>query len=324
MAAIHSDGTGNTSLDIRKTATPQPGEGEVLIEVSGAGVNRADILQREGRYPPPKGASPVLGLEVSGTIVGVGVGIDDSVIGGKVCALVPGGGYSTYCTAHLSNTLPVPRPLSLVQGAALPEAFFTVWTNVFERGGLKSGEMILIHGGASGIGTTAIMLARQFGHTVFTTAGSDRKCEAVRALGADHVINYHEEDFVEVVAQETDRRGVDLILDFIGDDYLPRNIACLAPNGRLVNIAYMKGSKVEVDFLPVMLKCLTLTGSTLRAQPVMEKARIAAALKEKVWPLLENGKITPVIDSVLKLGEAGEAHRRMEQSEHIGKILLEV
>lgn len=325
MVAIHMDGAGDASvLELKEAATPKPGEGEVLIEVAAAGVNRADILQREGKYPPPKGASPILGLEVSGTIVETGETVDDSVVGDEVCALVPGGGYAEYCVAHFSNTLPIPSPLSLVEGTALPEAFFTVWTNVFERGGLDGEETLLVHGGASGIGTTAIMLAHHFDHTVFTTAGSDRKCEAVEALGADHVINYRKEDFVEVVERETGGRGVDVILDFIGGDYLPRNVSCLALDGRLVNIAYMKGSTVEMDFLLIMLKRLTLTGSTLRARPVEEKARIAAALKAKVWPLLEEGKIAPVIDRIFRLSEAAEAHRRMERSEHIGKILLEV
>ena len=325
MAAIHIDGTGEGScLELRESKTPRLKKGEVLMKVAAAGVNRADILQRKGNYPPPKGASPIMGLELSGAVIAVGEGVEESVIGKEMCALVPGGGYAEYCTVHLSNTLPIPSTLSLVEGASLPEAFFTVWTNVFERGNLKNGESILIHGGASGIGTTAVMLAHQFGHTVFTTAGSDRKCEAVRKLGGDHVINYQTDDFLEVVARETGGRGVDVILDFIGGDYLPRNIACLARDGRLVNIAYMKGSTVKVDFLPVMLKCLTLTGSTLRARPVKEKARIADALKEMVWPLLEKGEIFPVIDSVYKLSEAADAHRRMEQSKHIGKILLEV
>lgn len=325
MAAIHIDGTGEGScLELRESKTPRLKKGEVLMKVAAAGVNRADILQRKGNYPPPKGASPIMGLELSGAVIAVGEGVEESVIGKEMCALVPGGGYAEYCTVHLSNTLPIPSTLSLVEGASLPEAFFTVWTNVFERGNLKNGESILIHGGASGIGTTAVMLAHQFGHTVFTTAGSDRKCEAVRKLGGDHVINYQTDDFLEVVARETGGRGVDVILDFIGGDYLPRNIACLARDGRLVNIAYMKGSTVKVDFLPVMLKRLTLTGSTLRARPVKEKARIADALKEMVWPLLEKGEIFPVIDSVYKLSEAADAHRRMEQSKHIGKILLEV
>ena len=325
MAAIHIDGTGEGScLELRESKTPRLKKGEVLMKVAAAGVNRADILQRKGNYPPPKGASPIMGLELSGAVIAVGEGVEKSVIGKEMCALVPGGGYAEYCTVHLSNTLPIPSTLSLVEGASLPEAFFTVWTNVFERGNLKNGESILIHGGASGIGTTAVMLAHQFGHTVFTTAGSDRKCEAVRKLGGDHVINYKTDDFLEVVAWETGGRGVDVILDFIGGDYLPRNIACLARDGRLVNIAYMKGSTVKVDFLPVMLKRLTLTGSTLRARPVKEKARIADALKEMVWPLLEKGEIFPVIDSVYKLSEAADAHRRMEQSKHIGKILLEV
>ena len=325
MAAIHIDGTGEGScLELRESKTPRLKKGEVLMKVAAAGVNRADILQRKGNYPPPKGASPIMGLELSGAVIAVGEGVEESVIGKEMCALVPGGGYAEYCTVHLSNTLPIPSTLSLVEGASLPEAFFTVWTNVFERGNLKNGESILIHGGASGIGTTAVMLAHQFGHTVFTTAGSDRKCEAVRKLGGDHVINYQTDDFLEVVARETGGRGVDVILDFIGGNYLPRNIACLARDGRLVNIAYMKGSTVKVDFLPVMLKRLTLTGSTLRARPVKEKARIADALKEMVWPLLEKGEIFPVIDSVYKLSEAADAHRRMEQSKHIGKILLEV
>jgi putative PIG3 family NAD(P)H quinone oxidoreductase len=303
---------------------PVAGTGEVLIKVEAAGVNRPDVIQRLGGYPPPPGASDIPGLEVAGTIVALGPGAQDQgwSTGERVCALVTGGGYAQYCTAPAVQVLPVPEPLSMVEAAALPETFFTVWTNVFERGRLAEGETLLVHGGSSGIGTTAIMLAHQFGARVLTTAGSDEKCHFCKELGADQAINYHTQDFVAAVHEATDGKGVDVILDMVGGDYIARNIKCLAPDGRLVNIAFLQGPKAQVNFLPVMLKRLTLTGSTLRARPVAQKGAIARALREKVWPLLAGGTIRPVIDSTFPLEQAASAHRRIESPDHIGKIVL--
>ena len=303
---------------------PIAGNGEVLIRVEAAGVNRPDVVQRLGGYPPPPGASDIPGLEVAGAIVALGPGAQDQgwSAGERVCALVTGGGYAQYCAAPAVQVLPVPEPLSMVEAAALPETFFTVWTNVFERGRLAEGETLLVHGGSSGIGTTAIMLAHQFGARVLTTAGSDEKCRFCEELGADRAINYHTQDFVAAVHEATDGKGVDVILDMVGGDYIARNIECLAPDGRLVNIAFLQGPKAQVNFLPVMLKRLTLTGSTLRARPVAQKGAIARALREKVWPLLAGGAIRPVIDSTFPLEQAASAHRRIESPDHIGKIVL--
>ncbi|HRW61096.1 MAG TPA: NAD(P)H-quinone oxidoreductase [Defluviicoccus sp.] len=303
---------------------PAPGKGEVLIKVAAAGVNRPDVIQRTGHYPPPPGASDVLGLEVAGVVVGRGEGVTEPALGEQVCALVISGGYAEYCVAPAALCLPVPAPLSLIEAAGLPETCFTVWTNVFERGRLQAGESFLVHGGTSGIGTTAIPLAKALGARVFATAGSAEKCQVCRDLGAEIAINHRSEDFVAVVKAATGRRGVDVILDMVGGDYIQRNISALAPDGRLVQIAFLKGSKAELDLMPVMLKRLTVTGSTLRARPVAEKASIAAALKTKVWPLLEAGQLKPVIHTTLPLAQAAEAHRLMESNRHIGKIILTV
>jgi putative PIG3 family NAD(P)H quinone oxidoreductase len=303
---------------------PVPGPGEILVEVAAAGVNRPDTLQRQGRYDPPPGASDLPGLELSGTVIAIGEGVEDWASGDKVCALVAGGAYAEYCVVPAVQALPVPAPLSMIEAAAVPETFFTVWTNVFERGALKRGETLLIHGGSSGIGTTAIQLAKAFGATVFTTAGSDDKCRACEELGADRAINYRTEDFVAVIRETTGGRGVDVVLDMVGGDYIARDIDVMAVDGRHVSIAFLQGSKVSLNMAPVMTKRLTLTGSTLRARPVAEKGRIAAALREHVWPLLESGGIKPQIHATFPLEQADEAHRLMESSAHIGKIVLTV
>ncbi|MBF0307227.1 MAG: NAD(P)H-quinone oxidoreductase [Alphaproteobacteria bacterium] len=303
---------------------PTPGAGEALIRVAAAGINRPDVIQRQGLYPPPPGASDIPGLEAAGTVVAVGPGVTSPQPGDRVCALLTGGGYAEYCVAASALCLPIPEGLDMVQGAALPETFFTVWHNVFERGALKPGETLLAHGGTSGIGTTAIQLAKAFGARVLTTAGSAAKCRACLDLGADLAIDYRERDFVDAVLEATAKRGVDVILDMVGGDYLPRNLKCLAADGRHVSIAFLRGPKAEVNFMPVMLKRLTLTGSTLRPQPVAEKARMANALAEKVWPLLAQGEVAPVIHSTFPLGDAAEAHRLMESGAHVGKIILTV
>ena len=302
---------------------PQPAAGEVLIKVAAAGVNRPDVMQREGNYNPPPGASPVPGLEIAGEVVALGDGVSDLKLGDKVCALVGGGGYAQYCVAPSPQCLPVPKGLSLLEAAALPENYFTVWTNVFERGGLKAGETILIHGGSSGIGTTAIQLAREFGARIFTTVGNSEKAQACLDLGAERAINYREEDYLSVVKELTDGKGVDLILDMVGGDYIPRDIEALAIEGRLVQIAFQKPSKMEFDFLPMMLKRLTLTGSTLRPRSVEQKAAIAQALHKHVWPLLEAGKVKPLIYETFPLEKTCDAHALMDSSKHIGKIMLD-
>lgn len=301
---------------------PYPEEGELLIKVAGAGVNRPDMLQRQGLYPPPPGAPDTPGLEISGTVAVAGRGAGKFSEGDEICALVPGGGYAEYCVVHEDNVLKAPKGLGLVEAGAIPETFFTVWTNVFQRAGLKSGESFLVHGGTSGIGTTAIMLAKAFGATVYATAGSDAKCEACVSLGAARAINYMSEDFVEVVKSETGG-GVNVILDMVGGDYIERNIKAAAVEGRIVSIAFLNGASAEVNFMPMMLKRLTLTGSTLRARSIEQKSLIARELEEQVWPMLESGAIKPVIDSRFPLVEAAKAHARMESSEHIGKIILE-
>ena len=303
---------------------PEPAEGEVLIRVAAAGVNRPDVLQRLGGYPPPPGASDIPGLEVAGEIVALGRGVSGVDTGEQVTALVTGGGYAQYCTAPARQCLPFPKGFSALQAAALPETYFTVWSNLFDRAGLKPGERFLVHGGSSGIGTTAIQLASAFGAEVFTTAGSPEKLETCRALGASLAINYREEDFVEAIQSATDKKGVDVILDMVGGSYIPRDIKLLAPDGRLVFIAFLGGSKAEVDFLPVMLKRLKITGSTLRARDVDFKAAIAEQLQQKVWPLLEDGRVKPLIFKSFALEEAAQAHALMESSGHIGKIVLEV
>ncbi|HEV2547030.1 MAG TPA: NAD(P)H-quinone oxidoreductase [Stellaceae bacterium] len=304
---------------------PLPGAGEVLIQVAAAGVNRPDVMQRQGSYPPPPGASDIPGLEVAGTVVAVGLGVNHIKVGDAVCALVTGGGYATYCVAPEPQCLPVPKGFSMVEAAALPETFFTVWTNLFERGALKPGESVLIHGGTSGIGTTAIQLAKALGaHQVFATAGSRDKCHAAEKLGATRGVDYKHEDFVKIVKDMTAGRGVDVILDMVGGDYIQRNISALAVEGRIVYIAFLRGSQVEVNLLPLMLKRGTITGSTLRARTVEQKAAIAAPLKRVAWPLLDQGKVKPVIHRTFPLAQASEAHKLMESSAHIGKIVLEV
>ena len=302
---------------------PQPKAGEVLIAVAAAGVNRPDIIQRMGNYAPPPGTTDIPGLEVAGTVVALGDGVTAPVLGEKVCALLSGGGYAEYATAPAGSCLPLPRGFTTTQAAALPETFFTVWHNVFERGALKSGEVFLVHGGSSGIGTAAIQLAKAFGAFVVTTAGSDEKCDACRKLGADLAINYRSADFVEVLAAQAPGKGADVILDMVGGSYTARNIRSLKVDGRLVHIAFLEGAKAEVDFLPVMLKRLTVTGSTLRIRDNAFKGALAASLKQQVWPLLDRGKVKPVIDLTLPLARAADAHRHMESSRHIGKIMLE-
>jgi len=313
---------GPEALQPRRRPVPAPGPGEVLIQVSAAGVNRPDVLQRQGGYPPPPGASDIPGLEVAGRIVTTGEGAAPWQAGDPVCALVAGGGYAEYCVAPAPQCLPVPGKLDMTQAAALPETFFTVWTNVFDRGRLTSGESFLVHGGSSGIGTTAIQLAHAFGAQVIATAGSAEKCEACRKLGADVAIDYREEDFVIKTMEATEGRGADVILDMVGGDYILRNLKCLAVEGRLVQIAFLKGNTAEINLLPIMLKRQTLTGSTLRPRSVAQKGEIAQSLREKVWPLLEAGTIAPVIHAKFPLAQAAEAHRLMESSAHVGKIVL--
>ncbi len=298
---------------------PRPGHGQILIEVAYAGVNRPDALQRAGSYAPPPGASDLPGLEAAGTVAAVGPGVTDWSVGDEVCALLPGGGYAEYVVTPAAHALRVPRGMSLDKAACLPETCFTVWTNVFMRGGLKAGERFLVHGGSSGIGTTAIQLANIFGARVFTTAGSDEKCRVCNDLGAERAINYREEDFVEILRAEG---GADLILDMVGGDYLPRNVKALADDGRLVQIAFLQGPKVELNFAQVMVRRLTITGSTLRPQSDLAKARIAEALASQVWPLLDSGRVAPVMDSEFALADAAQAHARLESSDHIGKIVL--
>lgn len=301
---------------------PVPGPGEVLIRVAAAGVNRPDVLQRRGAYPPPPGASDIPGLEVAGTVAVVGAGVEGWRTGDAVCALVSGGGYATMCVAPAPQCLRVPATLDLVAAAAIPETFFTVWTNVFDRGRLQAGEKALFHGGTSGIGTTAIQLATARGATVFATAGSDEKVRACEALGARHAINYRTQDFVNVIREMTGGAGVDLILDIMGGSYLNRNLAALAVDGRLVQIGLMGGESASVDLRRVLGRRLTITGSTLRPRPVAEKGAIAAALAREVWPLLEAGTIKPIVFKTFPLAEAAAAHGLMESSEHVGKIVL--
>ena len=309
-------------LTLAAGPVPPPGPGEVLIRVAAAGVNRPDILQRTGHYPPPPGASPILGLEVSGTIAALGPGVAGWHEGEEVCALVAGGGYAEYCVAPAAQCLPLPKGLSLVAAAGLPETFFTVWTNVFDRGRLAAGENFLVHGGTSGIGTTAIQLARAFGARVFATAGSPEKCAVCRELGAARAIDYRQEDFVAAVKEATGGGGADVILDMVGGPYVERNLRALAVEGRLVQIAFLQGSRVTLDLAHLMVRRQTITGSTLRPRSVADKAAIARALRDKVWPLLEAGTVKPVVDRTFPLAEAAAAHRLMESSRHIGKILL--
>ena len=301
---------------------PSPRAGEVLVKVKAAGVNRPDVVQRRGLYPPPPGASDIPGLEIAGEIVALGEGVTTAALGDKVCALVAGGGYAEYCTAPVETLLPVPNGFSYVEAAAIPETYFTVWSNLFDRAGLSKGETLLVHGGSSGIGSTAIQLAKAFGATVITTAGSDDKTAFCDALGADVAVNYRNQDFVAEVMASTGDSGVNIVLDMVGGDYIAKNIACLAPDGRHVSIAFLAGPQVEINMLPVMLKRLTLTGSTLRARDNAFKGAIAKNLKTHVWPLLEQQLVRPVVDSVFPASEAVKAHSLMEASTHKGKIML--
>ena len=315
---------GPEALVAETRAVPVPGPGEILIRVKAAGVNRPDVLQREGGYPPPKGASDILGLEVAGEVVAVGPGAERFALGAPVVALLSGGGYAEFAVVAESNALPLPAGLSFVEGASLPETLFTVWSNVFDRAGLKPGEVFLIHGGTSGIGVTAIQLAKAFGATVIATAGGEAKCARCRELGADLAIDYRTQDFVKEVKDFTKGRGADVILDMVGGDYIEKNHEAAAVEGRIVQIAFLRGAKTTINFMRVMLKRLTHTGSTLRARDTAFKAAIATALREKVWPLIEAGRVKVVVDSTYPLREVVEAHRRMETNAHIGKIVLTV
>ncbi len=324
MREIAFDGAGGPEvIRWREAPVPAPGPRQVLIEVAAAGVNRPDILQRDGLYPPPPGESAIPGLEVAGRIAALGEGVMDMAVGDEVCALVGSGGYAEYCLAYECLCLPKPKPLSLVEAAGIPETVFTVYDNVFVRGRLAPGENFLVHGGSSGIGSTAIQLAKKFGAKVFTTAGSAEKVEFCKKLGADVAINYREQDFVAAVKELTGKKGADVILDMVGGSYLQRNLSTLAPEGRLVQIAFLKGSKVEnFDFMILMLKRLTITGSTLRSRPPEAKAAIAAALRDKIWPWLDSGEIRPIVHATFPLEEARAAHELMETSAHMGKIVL--
>jgi NADPH2:quinone reductase len=325
MTAIAIDGKGGP--EVLKPVTlpvPAPGPGQILIKAAACGVNRPDVLQRKGLYPAPKGHSELPGLEVAGTIAAVGEGVTRFKSGDAVMALLNGGGYAPYAVADEGSCLPVPAGLSMIEAAAIPETFFTVWHNVFQRGGLKAGESILVHGGTSGIGVTAIQLAKAFGAKVYATAGSAEKCDACRALGADVAIDYKTQDFADVIKADTQGRGVDVILDMVGGDYIDKNIRSLADDGRLVNIAYQKGSSATIDFMRVMLKRLTLTGSTLRVRSKEVKAGIASEVAAKALPLVASGKVKVLVDSTFALSDAAKAHARMEESAHIGKIVLTV
>lgn len=305
-------------------AVPVAGPGEVLIKVAAAGVNRPDVLQRRGLYPMPPGISSILGLEIAGEIIAVGEDVNTAVIGQSMCALVAGGGYAEYCTAPIGQCLPIPTALSMIEAAALPETLFTVWTNLFERAYAVEGDVVLIHGGTSGIGTMAIALGKLFGLTVIVTCGSDEKCARALELGADHAINYATSDFVEGVKAITGGKGVNAVLDMVGGDYVPRNIQCLAEDGRHVTIAVQRGISCELNIALVMMKRLTLTGSTLRARPIAFKSLVADELHRTVWPFVEAGKLKPVIDTTFPLAEAAKAHARMEAGDHVGKIVLVV
>jgi putative PIG3 family NAD(P)H quinone oxidoreductase len=325
MTAIAiSEPGGPLVLKPEKRPLPEPKPGEILIKVRAAGVNRPDVLQRQGAYPPPPGASDLPGLEAAGEVAALGEGVKRWKIGDPVTALTPGGGYAEFCLVHETNALPIPHGLTFTEAAAVPETFFTVWHNVFERGGLKPKETFLVHGGSSGIGTAAIQLANAFGAYVIATAGSAEKCDACLKLGADRAVNYREEDFVRVAKDATDGRGADVILDMVGGEYVGRNYDAAAVDGRIVQIAFLQGPKATADFSKLMLKRLTHTGSTLRPRTVEFKAGIAAELEKRVWPLLAARKIAPVMDMIFPLKDAWRAHERMEEGEHIGKIVLDV
>ena len=312
------------ALKLTKRPIPTPADNQVLIKIVAAGVNRPDIMQRKGLYPAPSGASDIPGLEIAGTVVATGAAVSHLKPGDSVCALVTGGGYAEYCLASAALCLPIPEGLSFIQAAALPETFFTVWSTVFDRAHLLPNETLLVHGGSSGIGTTAIQLAKAFHAKVIVTAGSEAKCQFCMELGADDAINYKEQDFVEETNRLTDNKGVDVILDMIGGDYFPRNLKCMASEARLVQIAIQNGAKAEINLLPIMLKRLTITGSTLRTRNDAFKAQIAQKLYKNVWPLLATGKVKPVIYSTFALNDAAFAHELIESSRHIGKIILEV
>jgi len=323
MRAVIADGGGGPEvLKLVERPVPQPGQGEILVRVHAGGINRPDVFQRLGNYPPPPGASDILGLEIAGEVVACGEGATDFAPGDRVMALVASGGYAEYAVVAQDNAIPVPQGLSMVEAGAIPETYFTVWTNMFDRGGLQPGETVLIHGGSSGIGTTAIQLAKAFGATVFVTAGSQEKCAACLKLGADRAINYRDEDFVAVAKEATDGKGVPLIIDMVGGDYIGRNYDAAAIEGRIVQIAFLKGGMAEVDFRRLMVKRLHHTGSTLRPRSVAQKAEIAHSLREKVVPLLAEGRCKPIIDSTFKLEDVSKAHARMDSSAHIGKIVL--
>jgi len=311
-------------LQLVRRPVPRPGAGEVLIRVAAAGVNRPDVLQRRGFYPPPPGAPSIPGLEVAGEVVAAGDGAPPELVGQPVCALVAGGGYAEYCVAPAGQCLPVPEALSMVEAAAMPETLFTVWTNLFERAFAKEGEWVLVHGGTSGIGTMAIALAGLFGLKIIVTCGSDEKCRRAEALGALHAINYRDQDFVAEVKKLTDGAGVNIVLDMVGGDYLPRNLDCLAEEGRHVSIAVQRGAKAELLIPQLMQRRLTLTGSTLRPRPAAFKSLVADELAASVWPFVEQGRLKPVIHATFPLAEAAEAHRVMEAGEHVGKLVLEV
>jgi len=319
-----SEPGGPENLVMASRPVPEPGLGEILIKVVAAGVNRPDVAQRQGNYAPPPGASDLPGLEVSGTVAAVGSGVSDWAVGDEVCALTPGGGYAEYCLTPACHALPIPKGISLADAGAMPETFFTVWSNVFERGRLQAGERILIHGGSSGIGTTAIQLANVLGARVFTTAGTQEKCRVCEELGAERAINYREKDFVAVLRDLTDGEGVDLILDMVGGDYFSRNLSALRVEGRLVQIAFLSGPQAEISLAPIMVKRLTVTGSTLRPQSIEAKAKIADSLRRTVWPLVEAGRVKPVMHASFPLAEAAKAHQMMEDGDHIGKIVLQV
>ena len=326
MSIIAADGAGGPEvLKPASAPVPTPKPDEVLIRVLAAGVNRPDVAQRQGSYPPPPGASPIIGLEVAGEVAAIGAEVTGYAVGDRVCALTNGGGYAQYCTAPAAQTLPWPAGYDALRAAALPETYFTVWANLFGHGRLAAGETVLIHGGSSGIGVTAIQLAKAFGATVYVTAGSQEKCDACVKLGADAAINYRSQDFQEEVKALTKGRGVDVILDMVGGAYFPRNLRSLAMDGRLVLIAFLGGSKVEqADLVPIMTRRLTVTGSTMRPRTTAQKGAIAAELREKVWPLLEAGRCGPQIHSIFPFAEAAAAHALMESSAHIGKIMLNV
>lgn len=321
MLAVVADGAGG--LTVAERPVPEPGLNEVVVKVAAAGVNRPDVLQVKGMYPPPPGAPDILGLELAGEVVGAGEGAEE-LLGQHLCALVAGGGYAEYCVAPAGTCLTVPSVLSMVEAAAMPESLFTVWVNLFERGFAADGDWVLVHGGTSGIGTMAIALGKLFGLKVIVTCGTDTKCARALELGATAAINYHDQDFVEEVHRVTDRTGVNVVVDMVGGDYVPRNLACLAEEGRHVSIAVMRGPTAEIRIFDLMRRRLTLTGSTLRDRPVEFKTMVADEIAKTVWPYAVGGRLRPVIDSAFPLAEAGEAHARMESGEHVGKIVLEI